>query len=70
MDPDSAKLIQRALKKASKDRTCIVITHKLSSVKHADLICVIDRGVITAVGTHSDLISYGGTYSELYQPFS
>uniref|UniRef100_A0A1B0DJM3 Uncharacterized protein n=1 Tax=Phlebotomus papatasi TaxID=29031 RepID=A0A1B0DJM3_PHLPP len=55
----------RALSKASKDRTCIVITHKLSSVRHADLICVIDRGVITEIGTHSDLVSYGGTYSKL-----
>ncbi|XP_055709003.1 multidrug resistance protein homolog 49-like [Phlebotomus papatasi] len=69
LDPDSEKLIQRALSKASKDRTCIVITHKLSSVRHADLICVIDRGVITEIGTHSDLVSYGGTYSKLYQSF-
>ncbi|GAB0100060.1 multidrug resistance protein 1-like [Sergentomyia squamirostris] len=66
LDAESEKTVQAALDKASEQRTCIVIAHRLSSIRNADLICVIDRGQISECGTHDDLINYGGIYAKLY----
>ena len=59
-------LIQEALDELCKGRTTLVVAHRLSTVKNADRIVVIDGGVITEEGTHAELIAHGGTYAKLY----
>ena len=49
-----------------KDRTVLVIAHRLSTVKHADEIIVLDKGIIVERGSHDNLLSKNGKYSELY----
>ncbi len=58
--------IQDALSSLMKGRTCFVIAHRLSSIKNADNIIVIDGGRIIEQGNHNELISLGGFYSKLY----
>jgi ATP-binding cassette subfamily B protein len=48
-------------------RTSIVIAHRLSTVRHADLIVVIDRGRVVQQGRHADLLAEGGLYAELHR---
>jgi len=67
LDSESEVAVQRALKKALAGRTSIVIAHRLSTVRDADQILVVDDGRIVERGTHSGLIATGGLYSELYQ---
>ncbi len=66
LDSESEVAVQRALDEALKDRTALVIAHRLSTVRHADLILVVDRGTIVEQGRHADLVAAGGLYSELY----
>ncbi|KAJ3300113.1 ATP-binding cassette, sub-B (MDR TAP), member 4 [Borealophlyctis nickersoniae] len=65
LDTESERLVQSALESASKDRTTVVIAHRLSTVKNADVIVVMDRGVVVEQGTHESLIAQGGVYAEL-----
>ncbi len=67
LDSRSEALIQEALETVREGRTSIVIAHRLSTVRSADLILVMDDGAIVERGTHEDLISAGGLYSELYE---
>jgi len=60
-------LIQDALNRLLADRTALVIAHRLSTVRHADLICVIQDGRIAERGTHEELLAASGLYWELYQ---
>ena len=66
LDSESEALIQDALKHVMAGRTSIVIAHRLSTILAADLILVLDRGVIVEQGTHSDLLELGGLYAHLY----
>jgi ATP-binding cassette subfamily B protein len=66
LDSENEALVQQALKSALKGRTSIVIAHRLSTVKEADQIIVIEHGVIVQRGTHEELVNAGGLYSELY----
>ena len=59
--------MQRALEAALAGRTSIVIAHRLSTVRGADTILVIDRGRIVARGTHDELVGAGGVYEDLYR---
>jgi ATP-binding cassette subfamily B protein len=59
--------IQKALKKLMKGRTSFVIAHRLSTVKDADMILVINNGRIIEKGTHEELVKKGGFYAELYK---
>ena len=52
-----------------RDRTAVIIAHRLSTVKHADRIIVIDHGRIIEEGTHHDLLTHGGHYAELYNTY-
>lgn len=65
LDAESENLIQGALEKLSKSRTVIVIAHRLSTVKRANNIIVLDKGKIVSQGTHSQLINKKGLYSRL-----
>lgn len=67
LDSQSESVVQAALDLASKGRTCITIAHRLSTVQNADMICVIQNGVIAEKGTHDDLIRLGQLYHKLYQ---
>jgi ATP-binding cassette, subfamily B, bacterial MsbA len=66
LDTESEMLVQRALANLMSGRTVIVIAHRLSTVRRADKIAVIDQGRIAEVGTHDDLVSGGGIYQRLH----
>lgn len=67
VDTRTEVLIQKALQKLLKGRTSFVIAHRLSTVRKADLVLVIDEGRIVERGAHAELIARGGMYAELYQ---
>ncbi|MFN6560406.1 MAG: ATP-binding cassette domain-containing protein [Nostoc sp. ChiSLP01] len=66
LDTVSERLVQTALDELSRDRTTLVIAHRLSTVQKADRIAVLDRGQVVEVGTHEQLLQKGGYYSRLY----
>lgn len=66
LDSESEVAVQRALKKVLAGRTSIVIAHRLSTVRDADQILVIEAGRVVERGRHSELLSAGGLYAELY----
>ena len=65
LDTESERLVQEALGRFTKNRTTLVIAHRLSTVQSADLICVMDRGTIVEVGTQTELVAKGGAYAAL-----
>lgn len=65
LDSQSEKLVQEALEHLMKDRTTLVVAHRLSTIKHADLICVVHEGRIVERGTHEELYKIGGYYTKL-----
>lgn len=67
LDTESELLVQRALSNLMAGRTVLVIAHRLSTVRRADRIVVLDRGTISQIGTHEDLISRGGIYQRLHE---
>jgi len=66
LDSESEAAVQRALKMALSGRTSLVIAHRLSTVREADQILVIDQGEVVERGSHDELLSAGGLYAELY----
>ncbi|HEX8685390.1 MAG TPA: ATP-binding cassette domain-containing protein, partial [Pyrinomonadaceae bacterium] len=67
LDAESERLVQKALANLTRGRTTIVIAHRLSTVRRADLIVVIERGRIIESGRHAELLAYGGAYNRLYE---
>ncbi len=61
--------IQQALERLMAGRSCLVVAHRLSTIRHADLILVFDHGRIVERGTHADLLKSGGHYASLYTQF-
>jgi len=67
LDAESERLVQRALANLVRDRTTLVIAHRLSTVRRADVIVVMEAGRIIETGSHSELLARGGQYKRLYE---
>ncbi len=67
LDNRTERLVQEALEKLRADRTCFVIAHRLSTVRHADRICVLENGRLVEQGSHDELLPLNGLYSRLCQ---
>nr|HMS42441.1 ABC transporter ATP-binding protein [Pyrinomonadaceae bacterium] len=67
LDAESERLVQKALANLMKNKTSIVIAHRLSTVRKADKIVVIERGQIKETGTHNELLAKNGIYKRLYE---
>jgi subfamily B ATP-binding cassette protein MsbA len=67
LDTESEAQVQAALATLMRDRTVLVIAHRLSTVRRADRIAVLEQGQITELGSHEELLARGRTYSRLYQ---
>ena len=69
-DPENESLIQRAFSSLTKDRTVIMIAHRLSTVTGADKIIVLDEGHAVEEGTHDELLAKGGLYARMWEDYS
>lgn len=67
LDAESERLVQKALANLMRNKTSVVIAHRLSTVRKADKIVVLERGQIIETGTHKELLETGGTYKRLYE---
>ncbi|MEG2076628.1 MAG: ATP-binding cassette domain-containing protein, partial [Victivallaceae bacterium] len=67
LDPESEEVIRRNLKNIAQGRTVLIVSHRLSIVSHADKIVVIDKGEISAAGTHAELLRQPGIYQEFWR---
>ena len=65
LDAESERMVQAALETAMKDRTTLVIAHRLATIQQADRIIVLDHGQIAEQGTHAELVAKGGLYAHL-----
>ncbi len=67
LDTESEKLVQEALENLMRDRTTIVVAHRLSTIRNADVICVLHNGKIVEQGTHTELLELDGYYRRLVE---
>ena len=68
LDTQSEFVVQDALDKAQKGRTCIVIAHRLSTIENSHKICVVKSGAVVESGTHSELMNLKNLYYKLQNP--
>jgi ATP-binding cassette subfamily B protein len=69
-DPENEQKIQKAFERLMKDKTVIIIAHRLSTVRGADNIVVIDRGRLVEEGTHEALVKAGGRYCRMWEQYT
>ncbi|WP_218103797.1 ABC transporter ATP-binding protein [Paenibacillus hemerocallicola] len=67
VDPDNERYIQEAFEELAKDRTVVIIAHRLNTVRRADRIVVIDQGGVAQLGTHKELIGQSGIYRRFWE---
>jgi subfamily B ATP-binding cassette protein MsbA len=67
LDTESERLIEDAMERLLEGRTTLIIAHRLSTVRRADRLVVLDRGRVVEEGTHDALLARGGLYARLYQ---
>jgi ATP-binding cassette, subfamily B, bacterial MsbA len=67
LDSQAEAKVQGALEELMRGRTVLMIAHRLSTVKKADLICVLDRGQVVEIGAHEELVTKGGLYTRLHR---
>jgi len=65
LDAQSERMVQTALESAMRNRTTLVVAHRLATVQKADLIVVLDHGQVVEEGTHTQLVAQGGVYAGL-----
>jgi ABC-type multidrug transport system fused ATPase/permease subunit len=70
VDTNTERIMQRALRKLTKGRTCMTIAHRLSTITKADRIIVLEKGRIVEQGTHKELLGKGGLYHKMYKTLS
>ena len=68
-DPENETLVQRAFERLSKDKTVIMIAHRLTTIKNADRIFVLREGRVEERGTHDSLVASGGLYAKMWQDY-
>ena len=66
LDTESERLVQDAIEKLMKNRTSLVVAHRLSTIRNADQICVFHEGEIVESGTHDELLQKDGVYKKLH----
>jgi len=67
IDPESEQLIQEATARLRQNRTSVIVAHRLSTIRDADRIFVLDSGCIMESGPHDELLSRNGLYSRLFE---
>lgn len=68
-DPENEHLVQKAFEKLAEDRTVLIIAHRLTTVRNADCICVVDGGRIREIGTHAELMEAEGEYRRMWEDY-
>ncbi|WP_203579948.1 ABC transporter ATP-binding protein [Microbacterium hibisci] len=66
LDPESEELVKEALNRLMKGRTTLVVAHRLSTIRQADRIVVLEHGEVVEIGSHADLVAVGGRYAHLH----